>query len=172
MPYIFIDKTVYYNNKRLIDNFIDQQLETKIVFQVEDSIAVGCVEIYVGNLSSFDSFVEYVFRNLGKDIIACVGFDCPNFEKLKEMNVIIPEIYERMWTEKLRLAYNSAVLADAKDYMLIELLDRYEIYYIYGHNDNNVFDQIYYKTIEDRISEYRRINNEEPYHTEEPFFRY
>jgi hypothetical protein len=95
------------------------------------------VEIYVENLSSFDNFVEYVFRNLGKDIIVCVGFDCPNFEKLKMMNVMIPEIY-----------------------------------YIYGHNDNNVFDQIYYKTIEDRISEYRGINNEEPYRTEEPFFRY
>jgi outer membrane receptor for ferric coprogen and ferric-rhodotorulic acid len=88
------------------------------------------------------------------------------------MNVIIPEIYERMWTEKLKFAHNSVVLADAKDYKLIELLNRYEIYYIYEHNDNNVFDQIYYKTIEDRISEYRGINNEEPYRTEEPFFRY
>jgi hypothetical protein len=58
MGYIFIDKNIYFNNKRVIDNFIDQQLETKIVFQVEDSIAVGCVEIYVENLSSFDSFVE------------------------------------------------------------------------------------------------------------------
>jgi hypothetical protein len=32
MAYIFIDKTVYYNNKRLIDNFIDQQKEAKINF--------------------------------------------------------------------------------------------------------------------------------------------
>jgi hypothetical protein len=81
-----------------------------------------------------------MFRNLGNDIIACVRFDCPNFEKLKMMNVMIPEIYERMWTEKLRLVHNSVVLADAKVYKLIELLDRYEKYYIYGHNDNNVFD--------------------------------
>jgi hypothetical protein len=77
-----------------------------------------------------------------------------------------------MWTEKLRLARKNVVLADAKDNKLIELLDRYEIYYIYGHDENNEFDKLYYKTIEDRISEYRGINNEEPSRTEEPYFCY
>jgi hypothetical protein len=91
IAYIFIDKNIYFNNKRLIYNFVDQQLETKIDFEVENSIPVSCVDIYVENLSSFDGFVEYVFRNLGKDIIECVGFDCPNFEELKRMNIMIPE---------------------------------------------------------------------------------
>jgi hypothetical protein len=31
------------------------------------------VEIYVEFLSSFENFVEYMFRKLGKDVIAGVG---------------------------------------------------------------------------------------------------
>jgi hypothetical protein len=41
-----------------------------------------------------------MIRKLRKDIITCVGTKCDNFEKLKEMNVIILEIYEKMWIEK------------------------------------------------------------------------
>jgi hypothetical protein len=81
MDDIFIDKIVCYNNKRLINKFINQQEETKIIFE---------------------NFVEYMFRKSGKDIITCVGIECPSFEKLKKMNVMIPEIYEKMWAQMLR----------------------------------------------------------------------
>jgi hypothetical protein len=37
-----------------------------------------------------------MFRKLGKDIIACVGIYSDCFEELKEMNVMIPEIHEKM----------------------------------------------------------------------------
>jgi hypothetical protein len=58
------------------------------------------VEIYVQSGYIYDYFVGDMFRKLGKDIIACVGLYCINFEKLKEMNVMIPEIHEKMWVEK------------------------------------------------------------------------
>jgi hypothetical protein len=60
---------------------------------------VGWVEIYVEFLSSFEYIIKNMFRKLGKDIIACVGRCCNGFEELKEMNVIIPEIHEKMWEE-------------------------------------------------------------------------
>jgi hypothetical protein len=60
------------------------------------------VEIYVKISSSFENFVEYMFRKLGKDIIACVVNLLFGFEELKEMNVMIPEIYEKMWEEEDR----------------------------------------------------------------------
>jgi hypothetical protein len=41
-----------------------------------------------------------MFRKLGKDMIACVGIHCDCLEELKEMNVMISEIYEKMWEEK------------------------------------------------------------------------
>jgi hypothetical protein len=43
-------------------------------------------------MSSFENFIDYMFRKLGKNVIACVGIECPSFEKLKKMNVMIPEI--------------------------------------------------------------------------------
>jgi hypothetical protein len=63
---------------------------------------IGCVQIFVEIKSNFENFVEYMFRKLGKDIIACVGIRCGSFEKLKEMNVMIPEMHEMMWEEKYR----------------------------------------------------------------------
>jgi hypothetical protein len=63
---------------------------------------VGCVEIQVEYGGSFELFVEYMFRILDKDIIKDVGTSCVGFEKLKKMNIMIPEIHENMWTEKLR----------------------------------------------------------------------
>jgi hypothetical protein len=54
------------------------------------------VEIYVEKLSSFEDFVEYIFRMLGKEVIAYVGIVCDLFEELKEMNVMISEIKEKM----------------------------------------------------------------------------
>jgi hypothetical protein len=53
------------------------------------------VEVYVDISSSVESFIEYMFRKLGKEIIACVGTKCDNFEKLKKMNVMISEITKR-----------------------------------------------------------------------------
>jgi hypothetical protein len=50
-------------------------------------------------MSSFENFAEYKFRNVGKDIISCIGIECSSFEKLKEMNVMIPEIHEKMLEE-------------------------------------------------------------------------
>jgi hypothetical protein len=99
--YIFIDKNVYRQNKKPIGEFIDQQDETKITFE-ENSDMVGCVEIYVEFLSTFESFPEFMFRKFGKDIIACVGICWNAFEELKEMNVMIHEIHEKMWEEEDR----------------------------------------------------------------------
>jgi hypothetical protein len=53
-------------------------------------------------LSLFENFVEYMFRKLGKDVIAYVGIWCTTFEELKEMNVMIPEVYEKVWEEEDR----------------------------------------------------------------------
>jgi hypothetical protein len=44
-------------------------------------------------------FIKYMIRKLGKDIITSVGIKCDNFEKLKEMDCMIPEIHEKMWKE-------------------------------------------------------------------------
>jgi hypothetical protein len=41
-----------------------------------------------------------MFRKLGKDVIACLRIYCEWFGELKEMNVMIPEIHEKMWEEK------------------------------------------------------------------------
>jgi hypothetical protein len=101
MTYVFIDKIVYYNNKKLINEFINQQDEAKIIFQ-KNSDKFGCVEIYMEFSSSFENFIEYMFRKLGKDIISSVGIHCDCFEELKEMNVMIPEIHEKMLEEENR----------------------------------------------------------------------
>jgi hypothetical protein len=39
------------------------------------------------------------------------------------MNIMIPEIHENMWTEKLRWLHSDIVLTNASDYKLIELLE-------------------------------------------------
>jgi hypothetical protein len=96
--HIFIDKKVYRHNEKPIKEFIDEQDETKIIFH-KNSDKIGCVEIYVEHLSSFENFVEYTFRKLGKDVITYVGICCGYFEDLKKMNVMIPKIKEKMWKE-------------------------------------------------------------------------
>jgi hypothetical protein len=99
--HVFIDKNVYNKSQRLINKFIDQQDETKNNFQ-KNSDKIGCVEKYVEFLSSFENFVEYMFRNLGKDVITCVGICCDCFEVLKEMIVMISEIHDKRWEEEDR----------------------------------------------------------------------
>jgi hypothetical protein len=96
---IFINKNVYCQNKKRINKFIDEQDEAKIDF-VRNSDKIGCMEIYVDKLGSLDGFVEYMFRKLGKDVIAYVGICCDGFDELKEMNVMIPEMHEKIWEEE------------------------------------------------------------------------
>jgi hypothetical protein len=143
MTYVFTDKIVYCNNKRQMNKFRNQQDERKITFN-KNSDEVGCVEIYVNFMSNFDKFVEYMFRKLGKDIIPCIGTKCDNFEELKKMNVSIPEKHKKMWEEK-----------DKSDYKLIELLNRYDIYYMYGQDEDSKLDKLYKECMEEKISEYR-----------------
>jgi hypothetical protein len=157
MTYIYIDKIVYYNNKNLINKFIDEQDETKITFNKYPD-KIGCVEIYVEISDNFEYFIEYMFRKLGKDIIACVGTRCDNFEKLKKMKVMISKIHEKMWEEEDRRGRGeSMVLANVSNYKLIELLDKYDIYYIYGHDEDSEIDNLYKESLEEKINEYRRI---------------
>jgi hypothetical protein len=95
--YIFIDKNVYRQNKKPINKFINQDGHiTKFVFN-KNSDMRWMVEIHAQFLSDFENFVEYMFRMLGKDVIASVGIRICFFEDLKEMNVMIPEVYEKMW---------------------------------------------------------------------------
>jgi hypothetical protein len=54
------------------------------------------VEIHIQFLSDFENFVEYMFRMLGKDVIASAGIRVGYFQDLKEMNVMILEVYEKM----------------------------------------------------------------------------
>jgi phage-related protein len=63
MAYVFIDKTVYYNNKKLINKFIDQQDETKIKFN-KNPDKIGCVKIYEEISNHFEYFIENRFRKL------------------------------------------------------------------------------------------------------------
>jgi hypothetical protein len=83
-----------------------------------------------------------MFKKLGKDIIACVGICCDCFEKLKEVNVMIPEIHEK-----------DVVYTQANDYKLIELLEDYFELYIF--KDDN-YKKMYEESIEEKINEYRR----------------
>jgi hypothetical protein len=95
--HVFINKNVYHQNKKPINEFIDEQ-DIKIrVYKNSDIRWV--VEIHIKFLSDFENFVEYMFRALGKDVIASVGIRVGFFDDLKEMNVMIPEIYEKMWIE-------------------------------------------------------------------------
>jgi hypothetical protein len=96
MAYIFINKNVYRQNKKQIDEFINQDGHiAKFTFNKNSGMR-WVVEIHVQFLSDFEKFVEYMFRNLGKDVFAFIGIPIGFFEDLKEMNVMIPEIYEKM----------------------------------------------------------------------------
>jgi hypothetical protein len=68
------------------------------------------------------------------------GTKCDNFEKLKEMNVMIPKIHEKMWEEENRWGGKGVVYANVCDYKLIEQSNKYDIYYIYGHDKDNELD--------------------------------
>jgi hypothetical protein len=53
--------------------------------------------------------LEYMFSILRKDINRCVGTICHAFEELKRINLMIPEMDEKMSMEMLRL-WNSEIL--------------------------------------------------------------
>jgi hypothetical protein len=73
MVYVFIDKTVFCNNKRQINKFLNQEeFIAKLIFR-KNSVKLGCVEIYVEFMDQSENFVECMFRKLGMDIIAFVG---------------------------------------------------------------------------------------------------
>jgi hypothetical protein len=162
--YIFIDKNNYFKNKRLIDNFIDQEDKYIAGFYLEiHSNKSSCAEIYVKYNDKYDCFIEYMFRKLGKDIIACLGLYCINFKKLKEMNVMIPEIHEKMWVEKDRWGHDGVVYTKASDYKLIQILQNYSNLYTFGGIE---YKNICKEIIEKKISEYRGVNNDKLYHEE------
>jgi hypothetical protein len=136
MGYIFIDKNNYFNNKRLIDNFIDQEDKYIAGFYLEiHSDKIGCVEIYVKYNDKYDCFIEDMFRKLGKDIIACVGLYYINFKKLKKMNVMIPEIDKKMWEEKDRwdMKVWSMLI-----HRIINIFKYYKITLIYIHLETSI----------------------------------
>jgi hypothetical protein len=85
----------------------------------------GCMEINVEYLDDFENFVEYMFRKFGKNVITHVGICIGYFQDLKEMNVMIPEIREKMWEVMDRNGRCNTVLANASDYKLIGLLKEY-----------------------------------------------
>jgi hypothetical protein len=120
--YIFINKNVNPQNKKPINKFIDDQ-DIKIRVY-KNSYTFGCVEIHIQFLSDFENFVEYMFRVLGKDVIAYVGIRVGFFEDLKEMNVMIPEVYEKRWMESDRRGSCIMVCANASYYKLIGLLNK------------------------------------------------
>jgi hypothetical protein len=154
--YIFIDKNVYQQNKKPIKKFINQQHKAKINFN-KNSDKIGCVEIYVEYLDDFENFVEYIFKKLGK-VIASVEIHIGYFQDLKEMNVMIPEIYEKMLIQSDRQATCTMVCANASDYKLIGLLDKYDKYFRYGYDKNNEIDQMNKESMDEKINEYRGIN--------------
>jgi hypothetical protein len=95
--YVFIDKNVYLQNKKRINKFINQdEYICKYEFE-KNSDLNGIVEIFVEQVNAFEHFIEYMFRKLGKEPIAYVGICVGFFDDLKEMDVVIPEIKEKMW---------------------------------------------------------------------------
>jgi hypothetical protein len=164
MTYVYIDKNVYHQNKKQIDKFVDKQHLAKINFNKRPSKS-GCVEIHVEISDHFEEFVEYMMEILGKDIIAFVGARCDNFEKLKELNIMIPEIYEKMWKEK-KQGGKDVVYAKTDDYKHIDILDRYDVYYVYGRDsidgnyEDNEIQQLYLKDLDRKINEYRGIEED------------
>jgi hypothetical protein len=153
MTYVYIDKNVYRQNKKQIDKFIDEQDLTKITFNKHPSRS-SYVEIYVEISDHFEEFVEYMIRKLGKDIITSLGIKCDNFEKLKEMDCMIPEMYEKKRKGKKR-GHKDVVYAKEDDYKLIGILDRYDIYYVYRCDKDKEIDRMYKESMKDKINEYR-----------------
>jgi hypothetical protein len=49
------------------------------------------------------------------------------------------------------------VCANASDYKVIELLDKYDIYFRYGYEEDNEIDQMYKKSMDEKINEYRGL---------------
>jgi hypothetical protein len=95
--YIFIDKNMYLQNKKRINEFINQDEYICRYYFNKNSQLNGTVEIFVEQVDSFECFVEYMFRVLGKEVIAYVGICVGFFDDLKNMDVVIPEIKEKMW---------------------------------------------------------------------------
>jgi hypothetical protein len=155
MAYIFICKNVYCQNKKQIDDFINQDGHiAKFIFN-KNSDFPCVVEIKIQFLSDFEKLVEYMFRNLGKDVFAYVGIYIPFFDDLKEMNVMIPEINEKMWEERDRWGCCRIVCTKVNDYKLIGLLDKYDKYFRYGYDKDNVIDRMF----KDKINDYRQKKN-------------
>jgi hypothetical protein len=164
MGYIFIDKNIYFNIKRLIDNFKDQQDKYITGFYLEiHSNKIGCVEIYVESGNNHNYFIEDMFRKLGKDIIAYVGLYCINFKKLKKMNVMIPEIHEKMWEEKDKMGHEGVVYTNESYYKLIQLLQDYSNLYTHTIGDAEYKDKSK-ELIEEKIDKYRRVDNVKSYY--------
>jgi hypothetical protein len=161
MTYVYIDKNVYRQNKKQINKFIEEQDLTKITVN-KHSNKSGCVEIYVEIRDHFEVFVEYMIEKLGKDMITCVGARCDEFKKLKELNVMISEIYEKMWEEN-KQGRKDVVHAKADDYNLIDILNRFAVYYVYGRDsidgidENNEIQQLYLMELDRKINEYRGL---------------
>jgi hypothetical protein len=155
--YIFINKNVYRENKKSINKFINQDGHiAKFTFNKNSDIR-WVVEIHVQFLSDFEKFVEHMFRVLGKDVIAYVGIRIGFFEELEEMNVMIPEIHEKMWIESDRQGTCTTICANASNYKLIGLLDKYNKYFRYGYDKDNEIDQKFKESMKDKINEYRGI---------------
>jgi hypothetical protein len=109
----------------------------------------------------FDYFIEDMFRKLGKDVITCVGLYRFCFKKLKEMNVMIPEIYKKMWIEEDKWGDEYVVCTNTSDNKLIRLLQNYSNLYIFGDAE---YKDVYKKNIEEIISEYRGIDSVKSYY--------
>jgi hypothetical protein len=129
---------------------------TKFTFN-KNSDMCWVVEIHIEFLSDFENFVEYMFRMFGKDVITSVGIRIGFFQDLKEMNVMIPEVYEKMWVQMDRQGSCTMVLTNASDYKLIGLLNKYDIYFRYGYDKDNKIDQMFKESVKDKINEYRGI---------------
>jgi hypothetical protein len=163
--YDFIDKNFYLQNKKRIDQFINQDEFICRYYFKKNSVLNEMVEIFVEQVDVFEYFVEHMFRVFGKDVITYVGICVGFFDDLKEMYVVIPEIKEKMWEVPYKYGHFKIALAKANDYKLIELLNDYDMLFL---DDDESDGEAYTRRINDKISEYRGINNEKPYHT--PFF--
>jgi hypothetical protein len=120
------------------------------------------VEIFVEHVDAFEYFVEHMFKLSGKDVITYVGIIVGFFDDLKNMDDVIPEIKEKMWEVPHKYGHFKITLAKANDYKLIELLNDYDMLFF---NDDEPDGEAYTRSINDKISEYRGINNEKLYHS-------
>jgi hypothetical protein len=157
---IFIDKNVYLQNKKRINELIHRDEFICRYYFNKNSQLNGMVKIFVEQVDAFEHFIEYMFRALGKDVIAYVGICVGFFDDLKEMDVLIPEIKEKMWEVPEKNGRYKITLAKANDYKLIELLNDYDIFFFDEYDEYD--DEAYTRDINKKISEYRGINNEKP----------